>query len=102
MRQHEHNILLNCDVSFKFMRIDNVYDMLLDCQSNNARQEFQSKIIGSIVLTGYNNKTYRIDDVDFNATPASTFPKKDGTQISYMDYYREKYKIKIQVSAITK
>lgn len=97
MRQHEKNILLNCDMKFKIMRIDNVYDMLLECQSANVRQEFQSKIIGSIVLTSYNNKTYRIDDVDFNSTPSSTFSKRDGSQISYIDYYKERYNIKIQV-----
>lgn len=97
MRQHEHDILLNCDMKFKIMRIDNVYDMLIGCQSANFRQEFQSKIIGSIVLTTYNNKTYRIDDVDFNSSPSSTFSKRDNSQISYVDYYREKYNLRIQV-----
>lgn len=97
MRQHEQNILLNCDMKFKIMRIDNVYDLLLECQSSASRQEFQSKIIGSIVLTNYNNKTYRVDDVDFNSSPLSTFNKKDGTKISYIDYYKQRYNLKIQV-----
>lgn len=83
------------------MRMDNVYNMLLECRSGNIRQEFQSKIIGSIVLTGYNNKSYRIDDVDFDSTPESTFNKADGSQISFIDYYKERYGIKIKVPNLT-
>lgn len=98
MRQHENNILLNCDMKFKIIRIDNVYNMLMECRQSNLRQEFQQKIIGSIVLTNYNNKTYRIDDVDFNSSPKSTFSKRDGSQISYIDYYKEKYNVKVQVT----
>ncbi|CAG9813111.1 unnamed protein product [Phaedon cochleariae] len=97
MRQHEQNILMNADVAFKVMRTDNVYDMLLECRSGNPRAEFQSKIIGSVVLTYYNNKTYRIDDVEFGITPESTFPMRDGTQISFIEYYRTKQNINIQV-----
>lgn len=54
--------------------------------------EFQEKIIGQVVLTKYNNKTYRITDVDFSQTPESTFPKrtKEGNvQVSYLDYYQQ-------------
>lgn len=97
MKQHERDILLNADIKFKIMRIDNVYDMLLECQSAKEKQEFQTKIIGNIVLTTYNNKTYRVDDVDFDSSPKSTFSKPDGSQISYIDYYRKKYNIKIRV-----
>jgi len=46
-------------------------------------------VIGSIVLTRYNNKTYRIDDVDEESDTRSTFLKKDGTSISFIDYYKE-------------
>jgi len=45
-------------------------------------------VIGSTVLTRYNNQTYRIDDVDENTNTQSTFQKKDGSRISYIDYYR--------------
>lgn len=49
-----------------------------------------------MVLTDYNNNTYRIEDVDFNASPSSTFPKKTGEVISYRDYYWQKYRIEIR------
>ncbi|CAH0551300.1 unnamed protein product [Brassicogethes aeneus] len=94
MRQHEKKILMTIDVDFKVLRTDNVYDMM--CQSRDARA-FQNSVIDSVVLTYYNNKTYRIDDVDFKANPKSTFATRDGGQISYIDYYKQKYNIRIQV-----
>ncbi|XP_063905421.1 piwi-like protein Siwi [Zophobas morio] len=97
MRQHESDILLNVDLQFKHMRTDNVYDLLLECQGPNARREFTSRIIGGVVLTYYNNKTYKIDDVDFQSTPASTFKMKDGTEITYKDYFDRKYSVQIRV-----
>lgn len=53
-------------------------------------------MIGTVVLTDYNNNTYRIEDVDFNTTPSSTFVLKNGDQISYMDYYKKRYGIVIR------
>ncbi|CAG9764076.1 unnamed protein product [Ceutorhynchus assimilis] len=97
MKQYEQNIMLNVDLSFKVLRTDKVYDLLLDCgSSRDPRQEFQKRVIGSIVLTEYNNKTYRIDDVDFKKNPDDTFTKRDGTQISYRKYFQERYQVKIQ------
>lgn len=37
----------------------------------------------------YNNKTYRIDDIEWSIKPTDTFQKRDGTQISYEDYYKQ-------------
>lgn len=98
LRQHETNILMNCDISFKFMRMDTIYDVLTSCVSSNIKQEFSSKVIGSIALTFYNNKTYRIDDVDYSMNPTCTFDMRDGTKISYIEYYKTKYNIRIQVT----
>jgi len=50
---------------------------------------FKMAVIGSIVLTRYNNKTYRIDDIDEESSTRSTFLKKDGSKISFIDYYKE-------------
>jgi len=51
--------------------------------------KFKMNVIGSTVLTRYNNQTYRIDDIDDEATISSTFRKKDGSSISYKDYYKQ-------------
>jgi aubergine len=88
IRQHEADILLCAEITHKVMRCATVLDIMADCAraSRDYRTAFQQQIIGQVVLTDYNNKTYRIDDVDFDTTPDSTFATKDG-EISYMDYY---------------
>lgn len=63
--------------------------------SVNFKRNFQSQIIGQTVLTAYNNKTYRIDDVDFETTASSTFQIND-EHISYVQYYAKRYQLKIK------
>jgi len=41
-----------------------------------------------IVLTDYNNKTYRIDDVDFESSPMTKFSIRDG-EFSVIEYYKK-------------
>lgn len=46
-------------------------------------------------MTDYNKKTYRVDDVSWQASPRSTFKMRD-ENVTYMDYYQKKYNIRIQ------
>lgn len=52
-------------------------------------------MIGCIVITKYNNKTYRIDDIDWDSHPAKTFNFK-GEEITYATYMQRKYQINIR------
>lgn len=61
----------------------------------NFQKEFCNNVIGIMVLTDYNNNTYRIEDVDFDTSPSSTFAMKSGDNVSYQDYYKRKYNITI-------
>lgn len=72
------------------MREETIYDILKQCtrQGGDWKMSFQKKVIGMIVLTNYNNKTYKISDVNFDETVNSTFDYR-GTQKSYLDYYIE-------------
>ena len=47
-----------------------------------ARRE----LINKLVLTRYDNRTQRIDNIDFQLTPA-TFICDEQTQMTLMDYY---------------
>ena len=58
------------------------------------QEAVENELIGAIVMTHYNRKTYKIDDVDFTRTPASTFDMK-GKPVSYAEYYKTKYQINI-------
>lgn len=49
---------------------------------HNIKQEIIAKLCGLTVITLYNRKTYRIDDIDFSMTPLSTF-KHYGTEVSF-------------------
>lgn len=98
IRQHEHQLLLCNEISHKYMRKDNVLDVLrrtYDRYGRDFKDVFTKEIIGSVVLTDYNNRTYRIDDVAWNSTPNSRFNKQDGSSISYIEYYRNRYQINI-------
>lgn len=80
------------------MRTETVYDILQNCIQNERadyQTPFTNAVLGMTVLTGYNNKTYRIDDVEWNLSPSSTFPTRDG-DVSFMDYYKNKYNLKIR------
>jgi len=39
-------------------------------------------------MTRYNNRTYRIDDIAFNQSPRSTFKLADGSEVSFVEYYK--------------
>lgn len=45
----------------------------------------------------YNNKTYRVDDIDWDQNPKSTFKKADGSEVSFLEYYR---KVRVQEAAL--
>lgn len=81
------------------MRTDTVYDNMQRIQ--REERDFQSKfltsVLGQTVLTAYNNRTYRIDDIDFSKTPQSTFEwKKEGKTTTFIEYFRTRYQINIR------
>ena len=53
-------------------------------------------VFTSPLLLSYNNKSYRVDDLDFSKSPTNTFLDHTGREKSYMDYYREQYNIQIK------
>ncbi|CAB4065126.1 AUB [Lepeophtheirus salmonis] len=67
-------LLLQCDMKSKILRTQTVHDC---------------------VLTKYNNKSYRVDDIDFYMNPASTFDM-NGTQESFKNYYDQHYQITVK------
>lgn len=96
-------ILLNMNIIYKVLRTETALDIVIKLgkdtskNCNELKQIFNDYFKGLAVLTRYNNdKVYIIDEVDLENTPASTFQTKDGSK-SYLDYYREKYGIKLKV-----
>jgi aubergine-like protein len=85
--------MLLADVSHKVLRTDTVLDFLYEIQSSQRdwRQAATQQLLGQIVLTRYNNRTYRIDDVMWDLNPRSTFTKRTGDEMSYCAYYAQTY-----------
>ncbi|XP_049546124.1 protein aubergine-like isoform X2 [Anopheles darlingi] len=98
IRQHERDVLLCVEITHRVLRTDTVYKMLSDLRGSPGafQKNFQTMIIGSIVMCTYNSKTYRITDVDFNTTPSTSFTKKDGGSITFMQYFKDTYNVTIR------
>jgi aubergine-like protein len=93
--------MLIADVSHKILQgqsvLDKMYQIYNACRGGPQFKELVAKqIIGQIVLTRYNNKTYRVDDIDWNQSPNSSFKKSDQTEITYVQYYKQAYDIEIK------
>lgn len=99
IQEFDGGIMLNCDASFKVLRSTTAWDTLTELTHThpNQLQDMAAKqLLGSIVLTRYNNKTYRIDDIAWDLTPLSTFDNSIGQKITYKDYYKRTYDIDIR------
>ncbi|XP_057604599.1 piwi-like protein 4 isoform X1 [Hippopotamus amphibius kiboko] len=93
----ESRLLFGADVSYKILRNETVLEFMTDLCHKTGMSCFtetcEKQLVGLIVLTRYNNKTYRIDDIDWSVKPTHTFKKRDGTEITYVDYYKQQYDI---------
>lgn len=96
---YDSTVMLNCDISHKLLRTDTVLDNLYEIYDQEGQDKFYDaaakKLIGQIVLTRYNNKTYRIDDINFDLNPTKTFMMRE-KEISYVQYYEEHYGKKLK------
>ncbi|XP_062995532.1 piwi-like protein 2 [Elgaria multicarinata webbii] len=99
IRRTDGGLFLLADVVHKVIRNDSVLD-LMHAIYQQSRENFQDEctkqLIGNIIITRYNNNTYRIDDIDWNKTPKDSFTMSDGKEITFIEYYRKNYGITIR------
>jgi aubergine len=96
IREHEHDRLMCVELAHKIIRDENCLDIFRSTEvqsTSDPQTRYKELMLGSVVMTLYNNKDYKICDVDFKQSPASTFKKKDGTEISFKDYYAQRYSL---------
>lgn len=97
---YERNVMLCAELSHKLMRKDTVLDVMnnlyRDCKrrGRNFHDECQRFLLGQIVLTRYNNNTYRVDGIEWDLNVQMKF-KKGEQELSYLQYYKEHYNISI-------
>ena len=93
----ESGVCLQLDVSHKVIQTTTVYELMKDvqmaCRSQRGGRddggtappsvlnEMKRAVVGEVVMTRYNNMCYRVDDIDRNVTPRTTFDCR-GREIS--------------------
>ena len=61
-----------------------------------SQNRIRAELVGKIVMTHYNNKTYRIDDIDFEKNPDHTFhSRKEDREITFAEYHERRYQLRI-------
>ena len=61
----------------------------------NFQRDLTTEICGQVVMTRYNKKTYRVDDIDWDMNPLKSFDRADGTSMTFIDYYEQNYDLRI-------
>ena len=96
----DDGLLLVCDASHRLLRTSTAKEVMKDLFNlPDGKARFRDnafkRLVGCIVLTRYNNRPYKIDDIDFNSTPMSTF-NFNGKDVTYVDYFKSSWNIQIQ------
>jgi len=98
--QYDKDVMLCADVSHKVLRQQSVLEFLYEMHKSTPQNRFYDvatkKLVGEIVLTRYNNKTYRIDDIDWNTHPSDSFTMQDGSSVTYTEYLKRAYNLTVR------
>lgn len=97
---YEGVLMMNVDLSHKVINNVSIYQRLQNIfaqfqEYKLAQDTAMRELVGQIVITTYNHKTYKIDDIAWDKTPEITFNQRDGKTISLIDYYQERYQLQI-------
>ena len=85
-RNHVNQLFCNAFLQFRHWFTFNFHfsrDILHQYRGEGVKNAITTAFIGTSVITTYNNKVYKVDDVDFEVNPLSTFDKS-GEQVSLL------------------
>ncbi|XP_052772354.1 piwi-like protein 1 [Mya arenaria] len=97
--EQEGGLMLLADASHRVLTTETVLDKMQTMVQRNPqgfRDDVIRQLIGTVVLTRYNNKTYRVDDIIWNQNPQHTFSTASGGEMSFIEYYKKSYNLDIQ------
>lgn len=97
--EYEGGIQLCCDTSHRVLRTQTVLDVIAEISSRNPaafKDHIMKTVIGASVLTRYNNKIYRVDDIAWDRSPNDSFDTTSGDTITYCYYYKKQYGLEIK------
>ncbi|CAL8071195.1 unnamed protein product [Orchesella dallaii] len=98
IRAQDGGLYLNIESCWKVLSTQNIYEKMLEIRAQD-RENFQENcskaIVGTMVVTPYNPKAYKIVRIDFNANCSNTFETSKG-RTSFTDYFWTKYKQQVR------
>ncbi|KAK2582643.1 hypothetical protein KPH14_004922 [Odynerus spinipes] len=101
INEYEGGLKLCIDAKYRVMRMETVRDLMIEMHTKKPqdyKDAITMEIVGASVLTRYNNKTYRIDDIAWDKNPMFKF-ERQGTQTSIIDYYKNHWNLEIKDKA---
>ncbi|KAM8990248.1 piwi-like protein 2 [Ara ararauna] len=99
IRRKDGGLFLLVDAIHKVIRSDSVLNFMHSIYKQSLgtfQEECIKQLVGSVVITRYNNRTYRIDDIDWSKTPRDTFTLASGEDVTFVSYYSKTYGITIR------
>jgi aubergine len=86
----ERGFQLNIDLVHLIVRPETALEayQYVHTRSKHGDETYKSFITGSHVVTSYNNRIYRITDVEFPFSPATIFAFKDGVH-TFKEFYEQ-------------
>lgn len=67
------------------------------CRNGDPQNEVRKGLVGCTILTSYNKRTYKVDDIDFTMSPKDSFKidavqeDEEGKEVTYAEYFKSKY-----------
>ncbi|CAG2112823.1 unnamed protein product, partial [Medioppia subpectinata] len=98
--EHDAGIMMVVDSSTKFVRANNVLQLLGEARNKNPSgwlDDAKKTICGQIVMTQYNNQTYRVDDLVTDKNPETATFDRNGVSMNLLTYYKQHHNITIKV-----
>ena len=90
---YEEHLLLNAEIIHKLLHKTSVYDVMgklfSECRNDNEfRERCSNELLGRVVMTKYNDKTYKINDIAWESKPNDRFDTVRGPT-TFVDYYQQ-------------
>ncbi|CAD8046253.1 unnamed protein product [Paramecium sonneborni] len=84
--QKQFGVMIDC--AYKILRQNTLLDDLLITKEVDRYE-------GMIVMTKYNQKFYRVDNIETAMSPKDLFITENGQETSFKEYYKQRYNIKL-------
>jgi aubergine-like protein len=96
----QSGVLFTVNPTNKFIMERTAYDVIKGTRSGgNTKENIAKELHARGVMTTYNRRVYRVEEVSYDHSPKDTFLLKENKmtrEVSYIDYYKEKYNVEIK------